>query len=113
MYKLQLLETSFSAPFNVSRKSDADFYVDSNISIPNQKKIGSLVVNKMARDLRKEAKILNKFSNGKLERRTLDAVCENLILNFKNPSSLRVWDGDTNSYIRGCEYQEYWWDFIW
>lgn len=38
MYNLQLLESSFSAPFNVAPKSNAEFHVDSRIPNLNQVK---------------------------------------------------------------------------
>ncbi|KAL3357248.1 hypothetical protein AABB24_017775 [Solanum stoloniferum] len=122
MYNLQLLESSFSAPFNVSRKSNAKFHVDSNIPNPNQVKIGGLVVNEMARDLRRgynllidlriEAKIINQGTNSRYKRE-LYLSCDDLILNFKNSTSLPEWDGRTNNYKSKCEYDETWWDVIW
>ncbi|XP_055809228.1 uncharacterized protein LOC129877727 [Solanum dulcamara] len=122
MYKLQLLEVSFSAPFDVPGKSNVKFHVDSNIPNLNQVKIGGLVVNEMARDLRRrdnllidlriEANIMNKGSNS-YYRRALYVLCDGLMLNFKNSSSLPEWDGQINNYKMECTYDDTWWDIIW
>ncbi|MCD7455243.1 hypothetical protein HAX54_027455 [Datura stramonium] len=119
VYKFALLESSFSAPFNVAGKRNAEFHVDFDIPNSNQRQIGGIVVNEMARDrrngynlvvdLRIEAIIVNKYSNGNQYKRKLDVLCEYLILKFKNSSSLPVWEGNTENYIQECSYDEYWW----
>ncbi|KAM3288350.1 hypothetical protein P3S67_021780 [Capsicum chacoense] len=126
MYNSQLLESSFSAPFNVSGENNVSYHVNSHIPNPNQKKIGGLVVNDMAHALRRgdnlyidleiEATIINKGSTSAYRKRNLDLSCEDLLLNFNSPTSLPEWDGHTNSYIIKCQYNEpNWWDyyFIW
>lgn len=122
MYNEQLLESSFSAPFNVPGKSNVEFHVNSKIPNLNQEKIGGLVVHEMGRDLRRgdnlfidlriEAKIINKRST-RGDRISLTVFCEDLLLNFTNSTSLPEWDGITNKYIMGCTYDEDWWDIIW
>ncbi|XP_059298183.1 uncharacterized protein LOC132050855 [Lycium ferocissimum] len=121
-YKFQLLQSSFSVPINVARKSNAKFHVDFDIPNLNQKNIGGLVVKDMARDRRKghnllidlriEGIIMNIPNNGS-PKRTVEVRCENLMLKFKNSSSLPEWVGSIKKYKHECDYEDNWWDYIW
>nr|XP_009804809.1 PREDICTED: uncharacterized protein LOC104249968 [Nicotiana sylvestris]XP_016499413.1 PREDICTED: uncharacterized protein LOC107818017 [Nicotiana tabacum] len=111
MYKYTLLETSFSAPFKLNKKSEATIRADFDIPNSNHKEMGGLVVNDIARDRRKghlsfdlriEAKILHIEGNKSRRRKTVYVICEDLNLEFKNSSSLPNWDG----YIVECTFDD-------
>lgn len=109
MYKYTLLDTSFSAPFKLNKRSEATIRADFDIANSNHKKMGGLVVNDIARDRRKghlsfdlriEAKILQLEGNKSRRRKTVYVICEDLNLEFKNSSSLPNCDG----YIVECTF---------
>ncbi|KAK4345825.1 hypothetical protein RND71_036001 [Anisodus tanguticus] len=59
-------------------------------------------------DLRIEGEIRNKHDRG-TRKRFVDVICEDLILEFKNSSSLLEWEGTRKKYIQECDYERNWW----